>query len=152
MFLSRVRLNWLTEGGTFNRCWRTRFWRWRRTYLGQRTNRVISRLGGKAWPTPNLRGVLWKRLVSGAFLATTFFFPPLRAAGCTSNNTCVSHWTLSKEVLSSRGTRIPSWIMKKKELGKPKILEVLFRSLIFIARKLSSKKSYEGYYDPWNRQ
>lgn len=47
---SRAWRNWLMEGGTFRRCWRTARWRCRRTYLGQRTKRLKSRLGWMSWP------------------------------------------------------------------------------------------------------
>lgn len=60
-FLSRARVNWAIDGGTLRRWYRRRFWRWRRTYLGQRTKRVRSRLGWMSPPTPKLRGRRSKR-------------------------------------------------------------------------------------------
>ena len=56
-FLSRVRVNWLSAGGTLRRCLRMRRWRWMRTTLGHLTKRWRSFLGGRAPPIPNCFGL-----------------------------------------------------------------------------------------------
>jgi hypothetical protein len=56
-FLSRVRVNWLSAGGTLRRCLRMRRWRWMRTTLGHFTNLCRSFLGGSAPPMPNCFGL-----------------------------------------------------------------------------------------------
>jgi hypothetical protein len=56
-FLSRVRVNWLSAGGTLSLCLRTRRWRWMRTTLGHLTKRWRSFLGGNAPPIPNCFGL-----------------------------------------------------------------------------------------------
>jgi hypothetical protein len=60
-FLSRVRVNWLSAGGTLRRCLRMRRWRWMRTTLGHFTNRCRSFLGGSAPPMPNCFGLFSNR-------------------------------------------------------------------------------------------
>ena len=59
-FLSRVRVNWFSAGGTLRRCLRIRRWRWMRTTLGHLTNRCRSFLGGSAPPIPNCFGLFSK--------------------------------------------------------------------------------------------
>merc|ERR1719440_1418080 len=69
-FLSIAILNWLIAGGTLRRQSMMRFIRWRRTYLGQRTNLVRFLLGWMSPPRRKLRGVFSKSGFFFAFLAS----------------------------------------------------------------------------------
>lgn len=51
--LSKVWLNWWIGGGIFKRFCKTAFWRWTRTYFGQRTKRDKSRFGWMFCPIMN---------------------------------------------------------------------------------------------------
>merc|ERR1712105_16478 len=59
--LSRVSVNWLMLGGTFNLCIRMALCLWSLMYLGHLTKRLRSRLGWISCPIPKFFGLFSKR-------------------------------------------------------------------------------------------
>lgn len=115
-FLSRVLVNWLRAGGTFNRCLRILLCLWILTTLGHFTNLCKSFLGGRAPPIPNCFG----RFSNNGF--TTFSWYP------KNNN-------------SDNQVKLRSMKKKKRKINKN---NYKYRLLLCRDRRLSS--SLGGLY------